>query len=140
MARDGDHYKLTFDKANTWSQKYNMVWDRLLGFNLFDPQIARKEMDYYFTRQNTYGLPLDNRATYTKSDWIVWTATLTGERSDFEALIDPLYKYANETSSRVPISDWHDTVSAERMNFKARSVVGGYFMKMLEEKLLEKNK
>ncbi len=140
MARDGDHYKLTFDKANTWSQKYNMVWDRLLGFNLFDPQIARKEMDYYFTRQNAYGLPLDNRATYTKSDWIVWTATLTGERSDFEALIDPLYKYANETSSRVPISDWHDTVSAERMNFKARSVVGGYFMKMLEEKLLEKNK
>ena len=135
MACDGNHYKLTFDRSGTWSQKYNLVWDRLLGFKVFDPEIARKEMDYYLTQQNKYGLPLDHRATYTKSDWIMWTATLTGERRDFEALITPIYRYANETFSRVPISDWHDTVTAERMNFKARSVVGGYFMKLLEEKL-----
>lgn len=135
MARDGDHYKLTFDKPGTWSQKYNMIWDRLLGFNVFNPEIALKEMAYYLTLQNEYGLPLDSRATYTKSDWVMWTAVLTGERSDFDALIAPLYKYADETSSRVPISDWHDTVTAERQNFKARSVVGGYFMKMLEDKL-----
>lgn len=140
MARDGDHYKLTFDREGTWSQKYNMVWDRLLEFNVFDPEIARKEMAYYLALQNEYGLPLDVRRTYTKSDWIMWTAVLTGERSDFDALIGPVYKYAHETSSRVPISDWHDTVTAQRMNFKARSVVGGYFMKMLEQQLLEKNK
>lgn len=135
MARDGDHYKLTFDRTGTWSQKYNLVWDRLLGFNIFDPEIARKEMAYYLTQQNEYGLPLDNRASYTKSDWIMWTAVLTGERDDFEALVDLVYKYANETPSRVPVSDWHDTVTAERVNFKARSVVGGYFMKILENKL-----
>lgn len=140
MARDGNHYKLTFDRPGTWSQKYNMIWDRLLGFNVFDPEIARKEVDYYLTLQNRYGLPLDSRATYTKSDWVMWTAVLTGERSDFDALIAPMYTYADETPSRVPISDWHDTISAERQNFKARSVVGGYFMKMLEQMLLEKNK
>ena len=140
MARDGDHYKLTFDRAGTWSQKYNLVWDRLLRFNIFDSEIARKEMVYYLTQQNKYGLPLDNRATYTKSDWMMWTATLTGDRNDFDALVDLIYKYVDETSSRVPVSDWHDTVTAERMNFKARSVVGGYFMKMLEDKLNQKNK
>ncbi|WP_294081589.1 glutaminase family protein [Proteiniphilum sp. UBA5384] len=140
MARDGDHYKLTFDREGTWSQKYNLVWDRLLGFNLFDPEIARKEVAYYLTQQNEYGLPLDNRATYTKTDWIIWSATLTGERSDFDALVDLVYIYANETPSRVPISDWHDTKTAKRMNFKARAVVGGYFMKVLEQRLLEKNK
>ncbi len=140
MANDGNHYRLTFDRPGTWSQKYNLVWDKLLGFNVFDPSIVEKEMAYYLTKQNEFGLPLDSRATYTKTDWIMWTATLTGERDDFDALVDLVYKYADETPSRVPISDWHDTITAERMNFKARSVVGGYFMKMLEQKLLEKNK
>ncbi|MDD4009336.1 MAG: DUF4965 domain-containing protein [Fermentimonas sp.] len=140
MANDGDHYRLTFDRPGTWSQKYNLVWDRLLGFNVFDPQIIEKEMAYYKTLQNEYGLPLDNRATYTKTDWIMWTATLTGDRNDFDTLIDYVYKYANETNSRVPISDWHDTITAERMNFKARSVVGGYYMKLLEDKIKTGNK
>jgi hypothetical protein len=106
-----------------------------LKFNIFNPKIIKKEMALYKTLQNEYGLPLDNRATYTKTDWIMWTATLSGDRSDFDALIDPVYKYANETTSRVPISDWHDTHTAVRMNFKARSVVGGYYMKLLEDLL-----
>lgn len=138
MARDGDHYKLTFDRPGTWSQKYNLVWDRLLDFNIFDPQIARKEIAYYLTKQNKYGLPLDNRRNYTKSDWIMWTATMAEDMDDFHAITDLVYKYADETPSRVPISDWHDTETAERMNFKARAVVGGYFMKMLEDHLKNK--
>lgn len=138
MARDGDHYKLTFDRHGTWSQKYNLVWDKLLDFNIFDPQIARKEIAYYLTKQNKYGLPLDNRRNYTKTDWIMWTATMADNMEDFHSITDLVYKYADETPSRVPISDWHDTETAERMNFKARAVVGGYFMKMLEEKLENK--
>ena len=138
MDKDGDHYKLTFDKAGTWSQKYNLVWDRLLGLNIFDPSIAADEMAYYKTKQQKYGLPLDSRKTYTKSDWILWSACLTGNMDDFTALMEPVYSYANETESRMPISDWHETTTGGWVGFRARSVVGGYFMKMLEAELLGK--
>ena len=138
MATEGDHYKLTFDKSNSWSQKYNLVWDKLFQFNIFDKVILDKEVKYYLTKQNQYGLPLDSRANYTKSDWIIWTATLSKDQSTFEKFVTPVHKFMNETVDRVPMTDWFNTNSKKQVSFQARSVVGGYYIKMLEDKYNEK--
>lgn len=127
----GDHFRLAFDQPDTWSQKYNLVWDRVLGLNLFPAAVAKKEMVFYRRVQGRYGLELDNRRLYTKLDWITWSATLTGSRADFEALIAPVFDFLNATPHRVPMTDWYWTHDATKTGFQARSVVGGVFLKLL---------
>jgi len=131
MARDGDHYKLAFDQSGTWSQKYNLVWDDILNLHLFPASIRQTEWAFYSRQMKPYGLPLDDRKTITKLDWEVWTGTLTQNPQQFQDLLHRLVTWADTTPSRVPTTDFYDTVSGKQMGFQARSVVGGVFIKAL---------
>ncbi|HMF74468.1 MAG TPA: DUF4965 domain-containing protein [Bryobacteraceae bacterium] len=138
LAKTGDHFRLAFDSVNSWSQKYNLVWDKLLGLNVFPQAAIAQEVASYAPRQNKYGLPLDNRADYTKLDWLAWTASLTGSPAGFQALFEPAYRFASESPSRVPLTDWYDTKTGKQVGFQARSVVGGIFIQMLSNPLRPK--
>ena len=136
MGKDTDHdglahYKLAFDKPGTWSQKYNLVWDDLLDLKLFNPQIKRTELTFYQSKINKYGLPLDVRKTYTKLDWEIWTATMADSQLEFDKFMGPIALWVNETPTRVPLTDWYDTIDGKQIGFQARSVVGGVFIKAL---------
>ena len=133
-ALEGDHYRLAFDREDTWSQKYNMIWDKLWQTNLFPNDAMERDVQYYLTKQNRYGLPLDCRKDYTKSDWIMWTAGMAKDKADFLKFVSPLYDYMNETASRVPTSDWYDTKTGLMVGFKARSVIAGHWMRVLVDK------
>jgi hypothetical protein len=139
MALDGDHYKLAFDKPGSWSQKYNLVWDRLLDFNLFPDKVRQTEVAFYLQHLNQFGLPLDSRADYTKLDWEIWTATLAdpaqpGKPDPFATLLAPIGRWINEGPTRVPLTDWYGTKTGRQEAFQARSVVGGVYIKALADK------
>mgnify|MGYP001810672932 CR=1 FL=1 len=130
------HSRMAFDMARTWSTKYNMVWQKLLGFNTwpFDETTLEAEVQWYVTHLNKYGLPLDPRHDYAKLDWQIWAATLASSDSDFHAIFDPIYKWAHETPDRWPLSDLFYTSDGNIVwpkSFVARPVVGGLFAKAL---------
>ncbi|MBQ6337968.1 MAG: DUF4965 domain-containing protein [Kiritimatiellae bacterium] len=123
--------RIAFDRPGTWSLKYNLVWDRLLGFNLFPKEVAEAELRAYRQAEGPYGVPLDCRKTYTKADWLVWCGALTGRREDLEFLCAGIYRFLDETPDRVAFSDWYMTDSGLFRGFIARSVVGGAYMPAL---------
>jgi hypothetical protein len=133
MADDGDHTRLAFDKPGTWSQKYNLVWDRLLGLNVFPAEVARKEIAFYKTKLTKLGLPLDSRSTLTKTDWSLWTATMADSKGDFEVFVNPMYDYFNETSKRIVMTDLYMTDNLDSGWLNARPVIGGVFIRMLAD-------
>ena len=126
-ARTDEATALTFDGAG-WSMKYNLAWDRALRLELLPEEFYARETDSYLARQNRYGLPLDSRKTYTKSDWILWSASMAPKEETFRALIAPVARYLRETKTRVAFSDWYDTVTGDYVHFIGRSVQGGLFM------------
>ena len=131
-AANGDGtYRLAFDRPGTFSLKYNAVWDRLLTLGLFPAGCWDKELASYIEKSNPYGVPLDNRAGYTKSDWLVWCASMMGEREAFIRLTDPLWLAYHHTPSRVPLSDWYETQDAHQVSFQNRTVQGGLFIRLL---------
>lgn len=133
MANNGDHTRLAFDRPGTWSQKYNLVWDRILGLNLFPQQVAQKEIAWYQKQGTYFGFPLDNRMAYTKLDWESWSATLARSDATFRSMLTGLYNFANHTPTRVPLTDWYWTLDGTQVGFQARPVMGALFMKMLAD-------
>lgn len=129
-----DHYTLVFGKPETWSLKYNLLWDKMWGSKLFSDEVYEKELAYYVQKRDEYGTPLDNRKSYTKSDWILWCAAMAEDKEQAEKLIAPVAHYLENTETRVPFGDWYDTENGRYYCFIARSVQGGIFMPMMFQK------
>ena len=124
-------YRLAFDRPGTWSLKYNAVWDRIFGTGIFPADAFDREIALHLEKHmNAYGVPLDNRETYTKSDWLMWTAAMAND-AQFDAIVDSLWRAYDESESRVPLTDWYFTDTAKQRGFQNRTVQGGLFIRLL---------
>ena len=131
--QDGKGWRLTFDHDDTWSMKYNIIWDKLLGLKLFDASVYEEEVEVYLSKMNDYGVPLDSRNTYTKLDWMAWTTVMTDRKDYTEAVYKSIARTISETEDRVPITDWYYTDDARQASFQARSVLGGFYINLLAQ-------
>lgn len=129
---------LAYGMEGSYSLKYNLLFDKLFGFGLIGQDVCERETAYYIEKNERYGVPLDVRKDYTKSDWILWCAALTDDRVKAKALYDPLLAYLSESPSRKPFADWYDTKSSVIEHFYNRTVQGGIFAPLLKEKGLER--
>lgn len=140
-AKDGDHYKLAFDLDGSYSIKYNLVWDKLFGFNIFDKEIFEQEADFYGRLLNKYGIPLDSRGIIGKNDWTMWAAILSDDREYRNRIIHSIWDMIHETKQRVPLTDRYDVKTGEQVaklktdviyGFSNRTVVGGFAILLIE--------
>ena len=134
LARDDGRTRLAYHLPGTWGMKHNLIWDRVLGLGLFPDAVGDAEISWYRKVQKPFGLPVDSRTDTSLIDWALWSIAPARSGADFQALLDPLFRYANETPTRVPLSDWFVTTDGKQKGFQARPVVGGLFIRMLADR------
>ncbi len=132
-ARDPNDYRLQYDLPNTWSQKYNLIYQSILSLNLFPSDVAKLESAYYLSKMLDFGIPLDSRSNLTKGDWTSWVAAFNDDPEQSNAIIGKLYKFGNESPDRIPYSDFYNVANGHVLGFRARPVMGGLFVRALLE-------
>lgn len=110
LSRDKTYAKLAYDWYGSWTTLYNLYADSLLCFRLpdeasgvssepFIPDYVYKiQSDWYYNVRQDYGLPLDSRHTYTKSDWEFFAAAVTSKKTRTELLTN-IATWVNETET-----------------------------------------
>ncbi|KAJ4001761.1 hypothetical protein F5050DRAFT_1721221 [Lentinula boryana] len=122
----GAHLTLDYNDESSWGLSYNLFGDKLLGLNLFPASVYDEQTAWYPTVDNSFGVPLDTRHTYTKTDWQIWTSTLMTNTAARDIFIEAVYKWASSGTNNAPLGDWYDTIAGAPEGFRARPVVGGH--------------
>ncbi|PAV21986.1 hypothetical protein PNOK_0194300 [Pyrrhoderma noxium] len=135
VASSGDHLTLSYGDDSSWGLAYNLYADKLLGTNIFPQSILDLQTNWYKTIFDNFGIPLDTRHEYTKSDWEIWTAAFVTDDSVRDQLISSVAKYASNGKSNIPFGDWYNTGDGTANGFKARPVVGGHVALLALNKL-----
>ncbi|KAI1966826.1 hypothetical protein LOZ58_000315 [Ophidiomyces ophidiicola] len=155
LSRDKTHAKVAYDWYGSWTTLYNMYADALLCFHLdgtdLDPHVTANgtsspsttpkrqgfiprhiytlQSKWYENVRQKYGLPLDSRHLYTKSDWEFFAMAVASPSTRHD-ILQSVALWVNETKTDRPLTDLYQTEGDGGFpgpNFFARPVVGGHF-------------
>lgn len=124
------HTLLAYQWRSSWGLLYNAYMDLLLGLGAVSADVYAMQSEWYAGQSQVFGVPLDSRHLYTKSDWEMWAAATCapGTRRLF---VNALAYWINSTATEFPLTDLYDTAGVGGypgdLVFKARPVVGGHF-------------
>ncbi|KAI6081049.1 DUF1793-domain-containing protein [Hypoxylon rubiginosum] len=125
------HTLLAYQWRSSWGLLYNVYFDKLLNMGLVKSELYDMQSQWYASVSQVYGVPLDSRHHYTKSDWQIWTAA-TCSRATRRLFVNSVAYWLNETVTTLPFGDLYETVAGggypqDIPHFSARPVVGGHF-------------
>ena len=105
------HTTLNYGNDSTYSLLYNLYGDALLKLDLVKKEIYTQQSNFYATVFQEYGVPLDTRHIYTKGDWEMFTASVSGSGSNNtkQMLFSRLATWINQTPTNEPYTDLFDT-------------------------------
>ena len=130
-----DHLPLSYyGSDDTYSLKYNLAYDDVLGTNLFSQELKNKELSYYLTKNTSFSVALDHRSDLTKTDWIIYACSLTDDREIQKCIYDGIVNFLKTSESRVPFSDLYHVETGIIKEFQNRPVQGAVFMLLLKDK------
>jgi hypothetical protein len=111
-SEDPPHTTLQYGNTSSHGLLYNLYSDSLLSLDLVPQSVYDMQSDFYPTQENKYGVPLDTRGIYTKTDWEMWAASIASDdtRSMF---IDDIFAFINETPTSRPWTDLYQTDNGE---------------------------
>ncbi|KAI9925248.1 hypothetical protein MW887_006171 [Aspergillus wentii] len=130
------HFVLEYpEKPLSWKIPYNLYPDVLLNLSTFPEAAYEMNNDFFSSVRSEYGVVLDHRQDWAKSDWNIWlAATLdTKTRDEF---VDDLWAYMTNGKHNWPFSDRYVATSAHGNDpgvpilCRARPTVGGHFALM----------
>ncbi|KII95062.1 hypothetical protein PLICRDRAFT_48031 [Plicaturopsis crispa FD-325 SS-3] len=123
---DGKHLTLSYGNDSSWGLSYNLYGDKLLSLDLFPDSVYTMQDAWYPTVAGAYGVPLDTRHTYTKSDWQIYAAAIATDTTTRDLFINSVQKYNAGGANNAPFGDWYETKDGTQEGFRARPVVGGH--------------
>ncbi|RDB22588.1 Glutaminase A [Hypsizygus marmoreus] len=126
----GQHLTLSYGDSSSWGLVYNLYAEKLLNFSIFPSSIYTMQTAWYKTVAQPFGIPLDTRHTYTKTDWEIYTAAIVTDNAARDLFIGSVKKYASSGVSSQPFGDWYETTDGRAQGFRARPVAGGHLGKV----------